>query len=374
MSLLQDVGLIGEVAGGVALIASGGALGILAGGLLIGSAAASTGALGKGLQGFANSAAGHDLVMAVGLASAAVAIEGAVANAGQSATSAAVNANVAPVAGSGAGPGIVNPATEDLSAAAPTVNGTVVQAAPGTVNLPQALNSTDQSLVAPGLSGQSISETNNAAAAATSSGQGSYDPLSAQAGSSGANSPTTTASNDMQAVQTPSQTAQNSPGVNGPGGAPTTPQPGGTTGAPPQTLAQKAGAALTSTPGMLMAGQAVSGLASGVANQKMMQEQIAAQQWGNMQWEQPGQVANLQSAAAAPITVPQGYLNRAAAVRQMMNGSTNQTAPLQAGGPGTAPPPMQPVGMPPAAAGPPSAGGGPVPVYQMGATPKGGVV
>ena len=371
MSLLKDVGLIGEVAGGVALIASGGALGILAGGLLIGSAAASTGALGKGLQGFANSAAGHDLVMAVGLASAAVAIEGAVANAGQSATSAAVNANVAPVAGSGAGPGIVNPATEDLSAAAPTVNGTVVQAAPGTVNLPQALNSTDQSLVAPGLSGQSISETNNAAAAATSSGQGSYDPLSTQAGSSGANSPTTTASNDMQAVDT--SQAQTTAANNNAAATHAINANDASGGGSPGILS-KAGDALTSTPGMLMAGQAVSGLASGVANQKMMQEQIAAQQWGNMQWEQPGQVANLQSAAAAPITVPQGYLNRAAAVRQMMNGSTNQTAPLQAGGPGTAPPPMQPVGMPPAAAGPPSAGGGPVPVYQMGATPKGGVV
>jgi beta-lactamase class A len=50
---------------------------------------------------------------------------------------------------------------------------------------------------------------------------------------------------------------------------------------------------------------------------------IAAQQWGNMQWEQPGQVANLQAAATAPISVPQGYLNRAAAVRQSDNTATN---------------------------------------------------
>ena len=81
----------------------------------------------------------------------------------------------------------------------------------------------------------------------------------------------------------------------------------------------KVGSYIGNNPGVAVAGgQALSGLAQGAAAEKTMQEQLAAQQWGNLQWQNPAEVSQLQSAAAQPITVPQGYLQRAQAVRGMM--------------------------------------------------------
>jgi hypothetical protein len=78
---------------------------------------------------------------------------------------------------------------------------------------------------------------------------------------------------------------------------------------------------IASTPGAIQGiGSVVSGLANGASQQKMIEEQIQAQEWGNLQWQNQSQVGQLQAAAAKPITVPQGYLNRAAATRSMMNG------------------------------------------------------
>ncbi len=107
----------------------------------------------------------------------------------------------------------------------------------------------------------------------------------------------------------------------------------------------KAGNVLEKHAGLAtVAGNALSGMASGAAQQKAIEEQIAANQWGNMQWKDPTQVAKLQAAAGQPIGVPVGYLNRAAAVRNLMNTSGGgQTAPLS----GQAPiaPTVKPVGM-----------------------------
>jgi hypothetical protein len=144
-------------------------------------------------------------------------------------------------------------------------------------------------------------------------------------------------------------------------------------------LLNKAGNFLSSPGGMMVGGQVISGIANGMAQQKMMQEQIAAQQWGNTQWEDPTQVANMQAAAAAPISVPAGYLNRAAAVRGMLTGNTSSTGPVtgvQPTPPGTAPTPSAAPSVAPAGLqtnnGNP--GGGSVPVYGMNATPRGGML
>jgi hypothetical protein len=126
-----------------------------------------------------------------------------------------------------------------------------------------------------------------------------------------------------------------------------------------------------------MAGQAISGLAQGKMAESTAQRQLAAAQWGNTQWQNQNQVAQLDAQAATPVSVPQGYLQRAAAVRNLMNGSTNQTTPLQTanGAPPTvAPPQAQPLAAPGAGLATGQASSGPVPVYAMNANPRGGMI
>ena len=200
-----------------------------------------------------------------------------------------------------------------------------------------------------------VATANQAASGTTQSlAQETGNAVSAQATSAD-----TAAVNPTVKPQTPSEMAQGSSNFNGSAGSPA-----------PTTLAGKAGGMLSDAasfigknPGVAVAaGSALSGMAQGAAQQKMMQEQLAANQWGNSQWELPGQVASMQKAAAAPITVPNGYLARAAAARSLVNNATTNgpAAPAPGGGAGT----VAPVGM---------ASNGPVPVAGMGASPKGGV-
>ena len=368
MGFFSKIGGDLELAAGVALIVTGGPLGILAGSVMVGSFAASKGLFGKGAENFANSAAGHDVVLAVGLATAAADIY-SVANAGAPASSGAVDANVAATPTGGAG------AAGDAAA---TPNLSTLQNAPETANLGASLTSNDT--VVTGINPGEATAANNAVAT------GNGATLTPGQATEMVNNPGSTdaVSTATQAVapQTPSQMAQTE-GLQGPGGAAAGPQPGMTTGpggaagATPATgikgLLGKAGDALSSPTGMMMGASAASGLAQGIMGQKASEQAIAAQQWPNLQWNDPTKTAGVTAAAAAPITVPQGYLNRAAAVRQMMNGSTNQTTPLQGSATPAAPAPtVAPVGMtPPPGA---SAPGGPVPVYQMNSVPRGGAI
>lgn len=352
MGFLKDIGLIGEVAGGVALIASGGALGILAGGLLLGSAAASTGVLGGTLKGFANSAAGHDLVMAIGLATAAVSIESTVANAGESASSAAVNQGVEQMS-----------TDADMAnlQASPTLDASIAQNAPGASGVASSLTTADTATVPGGAQAIDAAQT-----AATQAGGGNpVGSVEASVNTGGA-SATQNANTQAVASNAPNsaQAQWNAEQANNNIGSSSSNSAG-----PNQSLLDKAKGALTSTPGMLMAGQAVSGLAQGISQQKMMQEQIAAQQYGNMTFN-PGQagVGALEANAAAPINVPQGYLNRANALRSLLNTTPGPQQTVGGQGAPVAPPMVAPVGM----GGSP--GGGPVPVLGMGATPRGGAV
>jgi hypothetical protein len=73
--------------------------------------------------------------------------------------------------------------------------------------------------------------------------------------------------------------------------------------------------------GIQAGGQIISGVGQGIAQNEAIEKQIAAQQWGNLQWQNQSQVDQLQAAAAQPITVPQGYLQRAAAVKGLVAGN-----------------------------------------------------
>jgi hypothetical protein len=85
---------------------------------------------------------------------------------------------------------------------------------------------------------------------------------------------------------------------------------GGSTGISPMSAGIQAG------------GQIIAGVGSGIAQNEAIEKQIAAQQWGNLQWQNQSQVDQLQAAAAQPITVPQGYLQRAQAVKGMVAGNS----------------------------------------------------
>jgi hypothetical protein len=89
-------------------------------------------------------------------------------------------------------------------------------------------------------------------------------------------------------------------------------------------------------------GSLLSGLASGASQQKQIDAMIQAQEWGNLQWQNQSQVGQMQAAAAKPITVPSGYLQRAQQVQGLMAGNSGiQPGALGPGG-ALAPPPTPP--------------------------------
>lgn len=381
----------------VATVASGGTLGILAGAMIAMSYAASKGWIGGSVGGFFNSSTGHYLTMAVGLASAATSImsdTAAVTSTSASATTASANAaaegatqagvdavgtqantalaaDQADTAMAASGSGAINGATQASNLAAPTVTGTAAQTmAPGSLSQTAASLDGDgtlsgsnglsqQALAQNDLTSQSISKNLGIPSNAGPQVSGAPASTDVSTGQTNLAENTATANTNAQAATagpgtdvtsasagkdlTPGQMAQSSPNFNG--GA----SPGPSIGSQATGMLGKAADYVGKNPGVaVMGGQALSGMAQGAAQQKMMQEQIAANQWGNMQWQDPTQVAKLNAQAAQPIGVPVGYLNRAAAVRNLMNGSTTQTAPLQSNGGAVTPQTpqaMAPVGM-----------------------------
>lgn len=383
----------------VATVVSGGTLGIVAGALLAASYAANKGWLGKGAQKFAQSGIGKDLTMAIGLASAGIGVAGAMGaalpgtsaaavssanaaaeGAGAASESAAASADVAGQAAAASAPAADLGANVADSAAIATPSGTLAQTmsnANGVVNstlagspeagLVQGSNTvgaaSDAAAVQAGSAGTgglpvppgdaaTVAQTNDSLGINTQAQTQSANTAATQ----NAVNPSTSAGNqaadiDESALQKAAASTDTAP-------APVS--QGGPTPAPSMLAKLGTGvkSALSTPQGMLMAGQAISGWAQGKAQENINQRQLAAAQWGNTQWQDPAQVSQLQAAAAAPINVPMGYLNRAAAVRNLMQSGTNQTAPLQA-----APAPALPT---------PGAGlasGGPIP-----AAPRGGAI
>jgi hypothetical protein len=400
--LLQ--GLIVVVGLAAAVFTGGSTLGIVAAALSATAFAAQQGWLGKGAQNFANSAVGHDLTLAVGLASAAVALGGyvnAVQAGSQSATTAAANAAAEGPAGGAAAASGVAQAGGAASDAAPVAGVTstsneVIASASGPGGMAMQFQNANPGIMDPSLSEQSVDAVNDlqnsAAIASGTNGPGGppvnpdeaknlQQTVAPQQSVDNAQSAATTADQSAVNPQASGGLPPGDPGETGVtntggAGAPAT----AAQGAPPGMLSKAAdavGGALKTPQGMLMAGQAISGWAQGKAQENINQRNLAAQQWGNVQWTQPNQVAQLDAQAATPLTVPQGYLARAAAVRNLMNGSTNQTTPLQSsnGAPPTvAPTQAQPLAAPGAGLATGQASNGPVPVYAMNATPRGGVI
>lgn len=393
--LLQ--GIIGVIGIAAAIVTDNPMLGIASGALLV-SDASQQGWLGNGPKNFFNSAAGQDLTMAVGLASAAMSVSSLMsatqtatastavdsANAAAEGTGDTAAASQAAAATGGADSGIAAPSGLGDAAPSPTPGASLqanltnpssqIAAAqngyPGIADSPATTNAVNQMT-----DSQSLVNMGTGAGSASGSAPNSViaqiqqnDPALNQATNANASG----VGADQNAVAAPqSQTAANAnAAAEGPAG------PGGPAGAAPSTgvggMLKDAASYIGKNPALaVMGGQALSGWAQGKAQENINQRNLAAAQWGNQQWTDPNQVAQLDAAAAAPITVPTGYLARAAAARNLMNGSSNQTTPLQSSP--TAPPAAAPTVAPLGLSNPGGSGANPVPITAMSATPRGGV-
>lgn len=399
--LLQ--GIIGVIGIAAAIVTANPLLGIASGALLV-SDASQQGWLGNGPKNFFNSAAGQDLTMAVGLASAAMSVSGlmsatetttasaavtsanAAAESTEGADAGATAADQAAAATGGAESGIAAPSASAMGDAAPAATpggslmnnltnpsgqiASVQSGYPGISDAPATTNAVNQM-------SDSQSLINGGGGAGTDSNSvpndviqqmKNNDPALSQAANSNA-SGVNADQNAVAAPQSPAAANANA-AAEGPAG------PGGPAGAAPSTgvggMLSNAASYVGKNPGLaVMGGQALSGWAQGKAQENINQRNLAAAQWGNQQWTDPNQVAQLDAAAAAPITVPTGYLARAAAARNLMNTSSNQAAPLQSSP--TAPPAAAPTVAPLGLSNPGGSGANPVPITAMSAVPRGGV-
>ena len=348
-----------SVVGIAAAVLLPGPLGLIAGGLLATSFAAQQGWLGGSLKNFFSSGVGQGLTAAISLATAGASIANDISavapDAGAATASAGADASVASTA-AGASPlstgaGSLAYGTDAGAAATPggflADNGTSIN---GYISGLQS--SLDPGETADGLPPASIAAANSAAdTAAQQAGMsaagappGSITNESASNLGTNTNPATTAAQNTNAATQavnptstpqatagasaqTPSQMAQTGPG--GLQGAPAATPPASGGGSGISNFLTSAGKAIEAHPTLaVLGGQTLAGLAQGASQQKQLQEMLAAQQWGNEQWTSPQQLSQLQGAAATPITVPSGYLQRAQAVKNLMTGGSSQTGPV----------------------------------------------
>ena len=380
-------------AGVVAIAVSGGTLGIIAGALLVAGGAAQMGVFGSAGKSFMSSGWGQGLMAAAALASAGTSLFGDTAveaNTASGVVNAAANPSVyeaadpaatqaAAAAGAGTPLTAANATQQSLSDAIPTATDFTGAAGTGaSVNSVAAGNGALNTASTPGsvapaynsgpLGADSVQasmgqDTNlqaaanggNAGGANAGPGLSGATRLQDAAGDSGATGATATGTeappvpdnttSTESAYDADMQAGGAANGAAGPGG-PNANASGGS-GWMSNMLNTKGGAAAIQ--GGL---SAVGGLGSGMMQQSAMEKQIAAQQWGNAQWQDPNQVAQFEAAAAQPITVPTGYLQRAQQIRSMMAGGVPT--------PSSGPVPMSSAMAPPGV-------GGPVPMSAMGA-------
>ena len=355
-----------EVVGGAAMMFVPG--GQLAGAMMIASGVATSGLIGGSVGKFMNSDLGKGLMAAVSLGSAAVAMYGASAAAAGAEETAQVSQLAAQDTASlgtdiGAGSASDAVATNSSLIQATDAGQNVASMADASTTAASGTDAASQAAVnaaspAAGGIAQSVggAQASQASAAATNADTAATAPLAAPGAATAA--PGTAPAG---AAASPLATTSATPGAQPLVGdtQPGSPLAGGGTagddqlGIPQSDIGTKVPPGGATNPGMLSqaasfvgknpgvavaGGQMLSGLAQGAAQEKTMQEQLAAAQWGNLQWQNPAEVSQLQAAAAAPITVPQGYLQRAQQVRGLMTGATAspgvQPLPIAGAAPG----------------------------------------
>lgn len=354
-----------EVVAGAALIATG--AGALAGAALITEGIASSGLIGGSIGKFLNSGVGQGLIAAVGLGGTAFAMFGQdalqtslgamneevakdVSSLGANATAQTAGQISQDVSASMAagtqdlvntGSALLNsagvPASALPSAASAAANGTT----------PEALQA---NISASGSQQAALEQTQNDVNAVQTGGGAVRGPGSGP----GMGGPTQLSQPAGQGAMGASAPAGGTPDVNT-GTVPpesTGPTPG-TPGTPPPAgggMLSKIGGLLDTKGGAAAVqgvGSMLGGVGQGLMQKQATQDMINAQQWADRTSSDPTLRSQLWSATSQPITVPQGYLQRAQALRTM----------LQQGG----------------TAGVQPASGGPVPVLGMNSTPRGGM-
>jgi hypothetical protein len=403
---MSILGGILDVVGAVVAVASGGTLGILAGALLAVGAAAQFGIIGGSVGKFMTSGWGEGLTAAVSMGAAAYNLVGAGAQAAQMGAAASTSATDigAGTAALDASTDTAMAATSSAISNDVGVSMSNISALqdPATMAETAGLNPENAAAI------QQASNAANGAADAAANASGTSG-VGAAPGTASPTSQATiantsqvtgqqAASVEQQAGMQDQVTGGAAPNVNTGGGvltkgamapadseagaypgtapavdpnaapAPTGLPNGVTPAMPPYTPptdVQQLGASVPTIPsssgGMLsgalsgieahpalaLAGaQTVAGIGQGMSQEKQMEQMIQAQEWGNLQWQNQSQVDQLQAAAAKPITVPQGYLSRAASVRGMMNsgGQGSPTSGVQPAAPGV---PSIPISAPP---------------------------
>ena len=405
---MAGLGGLLSIAIGVVGIATGG-LGLLAGGLLIAGGLAASGLIGGSVGKFMQSGWGQGLMAAASLGSAGIAMYGESALTAGTTADASLDATVSQTAAQNSA--AIGASTNADLAASNAIQGSVAD------NAAITTSSDFSGAAGTGSSAASIAQANPALSEAISGTDGqtlvtanANTPLAQNAGASQASAAQT------QATQA---AAQGNPTPTGAGPATGKPAPFDSANAPTGAAAPAAGGNAApmaeganglpgtggANPDLSGSGMPdaqvnapdnsgggylktalqdpkvqaaavqgglglIGGLGSGMMQQSAMQKQIAAQQWGNAQWQQPNQVAGFEAAAAQPITVPSGYLQRAQQIRGMMAGGVPT--------PSTDPVPVSSAMAPPGV-------GGPVPMSAMGApggamaaptpqNPRGGVI
>ena len=387
-----------SIAGGIVAIAvSGGALGIIAGSLLVAGGAAQMGVFGSAGKNFMSSGWGQGLMAAAALASVGTSLYGDTAveaNTAAGVANAAANPSVyeatdsaatqaADAAGAGTPLAAANTAQQSLSDAIPTATDfTGAAGTGGTVNSVAAGNGALNTASTPGSVAPaynngpmgadsvqaSMGQDTNLQAAANGgnagganagpglSGATRLQAPAGDAGATGASAPTADTAGAPQGPPVPDNTTSTESAYDADMEAGGQPNGAAGPGAPGSSSGSVLGSALKDPKvlgGIAQGGLSmIGGLGSGMLQSSAMQKQIAAQQWGNAQWQDPNQVAQFEAAAAQPITVPTGYLQRAQQIRSMMSGGVPT--------PSSGPVPMSSAMAPPGV-------GGPVPMSAMGA-------
>jgi hypothetical protein len=348
---------IGSILGavvGVVLMATG--VGVVAGAMLLASSLASGGIIGGSIGKFMNSGLGRGLMAAVSLGSMAYAMYGE--SALQAGAGAANNASAAADLHATVGNTLASDANA-ISTDAAITNSSFLQSAQLSQEVQQTAEATNalgevsqaskialnaQNAREGGLMGAESSQSSGAAtatdAAAVKSGQGLVQPGGSPAGGPGIGGPragvesgatpaapgTPAANTDLNTTGTSDVTP---PAPAAPGAANAPPPASGWGGTLSSALNSKAGSAAIQG-----AGSTLGGIGSGMAQKQATEDALKAAQWGNMQWQNQSQVDAMQAAAAKPITVPQGYLQRANQVKTLMAGNQG-VQPLPTAQPGT---------------------------------------
>ena len=89
----------------------------------------------------------------------------------------------------------------------------------------------------------------------------------------------------------------------------------------------------TSAQGLTLAGNAAQGFAAGKAQEEVLKEQRREREFYDNQYRDPAKIAQLNAAAARPVNLSGGFIDRARKVAEFMNGRPGSGTSAQPGNP-----------------------------------------